>query len=48
VFNNFFNVAIDEIKRKNIVEGNRLVMAKWRMRLSCWVSNATNAYTQVV
>ena len=44
VFNNHFstNHAIYEIKLKNIVEPGRPQMTRWRMRIACWITKATD------
>jgi len=33
---------------KNIVERDRLQMAIWRMRIACWIADATNTHSQYV
>ena len=33
---------------KNIVEQARPQMAIWRMRIACWVPNATNIHSEYV
>ena len=33
---------------KNIVEGGRSHMTIWRMRIACWISNATNTHSEYV
>jgi len=52
VFINFFsppeNRAVYEIMWKNIVERGRPQMAIWRMRIACWIPNATNTHSQYV
>ena len=42
----FWNRAVYEIIWKNIVEPDRPQMAKWRMRISCWIPRATNTHFQ--
>jgi hypothetical protein len=44
MFNNFFseNRALYKIMWKNIVEPDGAQMTIWRMRLACWITNATN------
>jgi len=33
---------------KNIVEPDRPQMAIWRMRIACWITNATNTHSEYV
>ena len=44
-FSNFFpeNCAVHEITWKNII---RPQMKIWRMRISCWITKATNVHSQ--
>ena len=35
-----------EIMWKNIVESGRLQMAKWRMRITCWIPKAANTLAE--
>jgi len=44
----FKNRAIYDMRRKNIVEPDGPEMTIWRVRFACWVTKATNTYTQVV
>jgi hypothetical protein len=37
------NRAVYEIMWKNIVEPDRSRKTIWRMRIGCWITNATNA-----
>jgi hypothetical protein len=49
MLNNVFRKStVYEIKWKNIVERGWLWMTAWRMRIACWIPNATNTHTQVV
>jgi hypothetical protein len=51
IFNNIFvfeNLAVYEIKRKNIVERGRPQMTIWRMRIACWISKVTKTHSQYV
>jgi len=47
-FNNFFswNRALYEIMWKNTVEPDRPEMAIWRMRITCWITKATNIHSE--
>jgi len=47
---NFFpeNRAVYEIRRKHFVEPDRPQMTKWRMRIACSVTKATNTHSQYV
>ena len=48
VFSNFFffeNCNVYEIMWKNTVEWDRPKMTIWRMRITCWITKATNTYT---
>jgi hypothetical protein len=48
MFYNFFeNRALHEMW-KNIVEPNRPQRTIWRMRIACWIPNATNTYREYV
>ena len=42
------NRAIYEKMWKNIVEQDRPQITIWRMRIACWVSNATNTHSEYV
>jgi len=42
------NLAIFKIVWKNIVERGRPHMTIWRMRFACWVTKATNTYSEYV
>jgi hypothetical protein len=44
----FFNAAVREIKRKNIVERGRLQMTIWRMRITCWIPDSTDKHSKNV
>jgi len=49
MLSNFFrNRAVYEIMWKNTVEPDRLQMTIWRMRIACWIPEATNTYSQYV
>ena len=48
VFSNFFlprKSCFYEIMWENIAERGRPQMTKWRMRIACWISKATNTHT---
>ena len=50
VFNIFFpleNRDVNEIMWKNIALRGRPLMTKWRMRIACWVPEATNSHRTV-
>jgi len=42
------NRAVYEIMWKNIVDRDRPQMTVWRMRIACWIPNATNTHTGCV
>jgi hypothetical protein len=42
------NRTVYEIMWKNTLERGRPQMKIWRMRIACWISNATNTHTQAV
>jgi len=46
LFSFFENVAVYEMKWKNIVERGRPQMAVRGMRIAFWISKATNTHTQ--
>ena len=49
IFNNFFfflNQAVYERMFENNAQPVKTHKAKWRMRISCWVTKATNTHTQ--
>jgi hypothetical protein len=50
IFNNFFfyNCVAYEKMRKNILEQDRPQMTKRRMRIACWMPNATNTRSEYV
>jgi hypothetical protein len=50
VVSNFFseNHYVYEIMRKSIVELGRSEMTIWRMRISCWMTKATNTHLECV
>jgi hypothetical protein len=50
VFNNVFSkiVPFYEIMWKSIVEGGRPQVTIWRMRIACWIREATNTHSQYV
>jgi hypothetical protein len=48
VFPLVFYYAIYEITWKNIVEPDRPQMTIWRMRVTCWITNATNTQSECV
>ena len=39
--------VIYEIMWKNIVEPERPQMTKWRMRVACWMTKATNTHSRI-
>jgi len=41
----FENRAVYEIMWKNMVEPGRPQMAKWGMRITCWIPKATNIHS---
>jgi hypothetical protein len=49
VFSNLFfeNRAVYEKMWKNYAETGRSQMTIWRMRIACWISEATNSHTVV-
>jgi len=42
------NRAVCEIMWKNTAEPGRPQTTMWRMRIACWIPNATNTHNQVV
>jgi hypothetical protein len=44
----FFKSYFYEITWKNIVEPDRPQMTIWRMRISCWITKATNTHSEYV
>ena len=42
------NRALCDIKWKNVVKRDRLQMAIWRMRIACWIPNATDTQLEYV
>jgi len=42
------NLGVYELIWQNVVERGRPRMVMWRMRIACWMSKATNAYTGCV
>ena len=42
------NRAVYEIMWKNMVQRDRPQMAVWRMRIACWVTKATDTYSEYV
>ena len=48
VFNNVLSKIVSFIIWKNIVERDRLQMTIWRMRIACWIPEATNTHSQYV
>jgi len=51
MFKNFFppeNHAVYEIVWRNMVKSDRPQMTIWRMRIPCWIPEATNTHTQNV
>jgi hypothetical protein len=50
VFHNIYfeHRAVYEIMWKNIVERVRPQMAKWRMRIACWIPKATDTHSEYV
>ena len=49
-FNNFFfeNPAVYEIKRKNTAEPDRPQMTIRCMRITCWITKATDTHSEYV
>jgi hypothetical protein len=43
----FENYAVYEIERKNTAERGKPQMV-WRMRIACWITNATDTHTEYV
>jgi len=51
IFNNILfpeNRAVYEIMWKNSVQPDRPHMTMWRMRLACWIPNATETHSECV
>jgi hypothetical protein len=51
VFNDFFfgkKVPFFEIMWKNIVEPDRPQTTVWRMRIACWITNATDPQSMLL
>jgi len=50
MFNKFFLEyrAVYEIMWKNNVEQERPQMTKWRTRIACWITKATNTHTRIM
>jgi len=47
MLNNFFLKSCHyEIMLKNTVEPDRPKMTIWRMRISCWITKATNTHSE--
>ena len=47
MFNNvFLNLAVYEIMWQNTVDPGRLQMTIWRLRIACWIPNATNTHLE--
>jgi hypothetical protein len=44
----FFNRAVYEIMWKNIEQPGRPQVTVWRMRIACWIPNATNTHSEYV
>jgi len=42
----FFNLALYEIMWQNIIQPGRLHMTIWRVRIACWIPNATNTHPE--
>jgi hypothetical protein len=42
------NRAVYEIMWKNIVERGRPQLTIWRMRIACWIPEATNAQSEYI
>jgi len=43
----FFEIRADyEIMLKNILEPDRLQMTIWRMRFGCWITKATDTFSE--
>ena len=49
MFNDVFrNRAVHEKMWKNIVKPGRPQMTKWRVRIACWITKATNTPSEYV
>jgi hypothetical protein len=50
VFSKFFPeyLAVYEIMWKNTVKPGRPQMARWGMRIACWIPKATNIHSEYV
>jgi hypothetical protein len=50
MFENLFveNFTVYEIVFKHILESDRPQMTRWRMRITRWISKATNALSEYV
>ena len=50
VFSNFLSqiVLVYEIKWKTMLETDRPQMTTWRMRISCWITKATDTHSEYV
>jgi len=44
----FENRAVDEVMWKNTVDPGRPQVTIWRMRISCWITKATNTHSEYV
>jgi len=44
----FLNHSFEEIVRKNIAGPDRQQMTIWRMRVACWLPEATNTFLEYV
>ena len=42
------NRAVSEIMWKNVVQSDRPQMTIWRMRIACWITNATDTHSEYV
>jgi len=48
MFNSLFNRAIYKIMWKNWAEPNSPQMTIWRMRITCWITKATDTHSAYV
>jgi hypothetical protein len=48
MFVTFLRVVFYEIMWKNINQSDRLKMIIWQMRITCWITKATNTHLEYV
>jgi hypothetical protein len=48
IFFFFENHAVYDILWKNIIEADRPQVTIWRMRIACWIPNATDTHSEYV